>query len=204
MGIYEKHVLPWGINLAMRNPSLTAERAKFVPLATGTVLEIGIGSGLNIPFYSRGVKKLYALDPSERLRGMAARRAVGAPFAVEFIGLSAENIPLDGGAVDTVLTTWTLCGIEDAGRALKETRRVLKPGGKLVFVEHGRSPDAGVLAWQNRLTPMWKRIGGGCHLNRPIDAMIKQAGFSIDRIETGYIKGPRPFTFLFKGLASPD
>jgi ubiquinone/menaquinone biosynthesis C-methylase UbiE len=202
MGFYDTYILPYATHLAMNRKDLAAERATFVPLARGRVLEIGIGSGLNLPFYGAQVEHLFALDPSAELKRMAEKRARGVAFPVEFIGLSGEDIPLDDGAVDCVLTTWTLCTIPDAGAALGEMRRVLKPDGELVFVEHGRSPDARVLAWQNRLNPLWRPIAGGCNLNRAIDALIGEAGFNITRMEQGYMKGPKPMTYLYKGTAS--
>lgn len=201
MRIYEKYVLPKLVHLAMRQRRATAERRKFIPLASGTVLEIGIGSGLNLPFYGPTVRKLYALDPSRELWKMARRRVRKAPFPVEFLASSAERIPLADMTVDTVVTTWTLCTIPDPIRALTEMQRVLKPEGRLIFVEHGRSPDPGVLAWQDRLTPLWKRIGGGCHLNRPIDDLMVGAGLHVIQIERGYSRGPKPMTYLYKGLA---
>ncbi len=203
MGIYEDHVLPYIIHLAMNNQRAAEQREKFVPLAEGVVLEVGIGSGLNLPFYAGGVTRLYGLDPSPRLKRMAEKRVRAAPFPVEFIGLSGEDVPLDDGSIDTVLMTWTLCSIPDAAAVLGEMKRVLKPDGRLVFVEHGRAPESSVVAWQDRLTPTWKRFSGGCHLNRRIDELIRGAGFDIARLETCYIKGPRPLTFLYKGLARP-
>jgi len=201
MGFYERYILPYAIHLTMRRKDLRAERAALVPLARGRVLEIGVGSGLNFPFYGTQVEKLFALDPSAELRSMAEKRARQTPFPVEFIGLSGEDIPLDAAAVDTVLTTWTLCTIPDAAAALGEMRRVLKPDGELVFVEHGRSPEARVVAWQDRLNPLWRPLAGGCNLNRPIDRLIAEAGFSISRLEQGYIKGPKLLTYLYKGTA---
>ncbi len=201
MGFYDSYILPYATHLTMNRKDLAAERATFVPLARGRVLEIGIGSGLNFPFYGAQVEHLFALDPSAVLRRMAEKRARGSAFPVEFIGLSGEDIPLDDGAVDCVLTTWTLCTIPDALAALREMRRVLKPDGELVFVEHGRSPDARVLAWQNRLNPLWRPIAGGCNLNRAIDALIGEAGFNVTRLEQGYMKGPKPMTYLYKGVA---
>jgi ubiquinone/menaquinone biosynthesis C-methylase UbiE len=185
----------------MRKKIATAERRKFIPLASGTVLEVGVGSGLNLPFYGPKVQKLYALDPSRALWKMARKRVEEAPFPVEFLAASAERIPLEDTSVDTVVTTWTLCTIPDPLQALTDMRRVLKPEGRLIFVEHGHSPDPGVLAWQNRLTPVWKRIGGGCHLNRKIDDLIADAGFDIAQIDRGYSRGPKPMTYLYKGFA---
>ena len=201
MNVYEKYVLPKLIHWAMRQKLATAERRKLIPLASGTVLEVGVGSGLNLPFYGPQVHKLYALDPSRELWKMARQRVEEAPFPVEFLAASAERIPLEDMSVDTVVTTWTLCTIPNPRQALTDMRRVLKPEGRLIFVEHGHSPDPGVLAWQNRLTPVWKRIGGGCHLNRQIDDLIADAGFDITQIERGYSRGPKPMTYLYKGLA---
>jgi ubiquinone/menaquinone biosynthesis C-methylase UbiE len=203
MGFYQDHIVPPLINLAMRNKNLAAYRSRVVPAAEGRVLEIGIGSGLNLPFYSSSVEHLIELDPSPTLLAMA-RRAIGqGPSHIEFVEGSAEAIPLQNGTVDTVLTTWTLCSIPHAPRALREMHRVLKPGGHLLFVEHGRAPDPNVVWWQDRLTPMWKRIGGGCHLNRPIRSLIQEAGFQFDRFETGYMRGPKPMTFMYEGSARP-
>jgi ubiquinone/menaquinone biosynthesis C-methylase UbiE len=201
VSVYEKYVLPRLIHWAMRKKIATSERKRFIPLASGTVLDVGVGSGLNLPFYGPRVQKLYALDPSRALWKMARKRVPEAPFPVEFIAASAECIPLEDMSVDTVVTTWTLCTIPDPLQALTDMRRVLKPEGRLIFVEHGRSSGPGVLAWQNRLTPVWKRIGGGCHLNRKIDDLIADAGFNITQIDRGYSRGPKPMTYLYKGVA---
>lgn len=202
MGIYRTYVLPRLIDLVMRNKVDTAQRVQHIPLASGAVLEIGIGSGLNLPFYGPGVKKLYGLDPSVELWKLARRRVRNAPFSVEFLLSSGESIPLKDETVDTVVSTWTLCTIPAAARALAEIRRVLKPGGQFIFIEHGWSPDRRVLAWQNRLNPMWKRLAGGCNLNRKIDDLVVGGGFRITRIETGYSGGgPKPLTFLYRGIA---
>ncbi|MGH7419830.1 MAG: class I SAM-dependent methyltransferase [Candidatus Rokuibacteriota bacterium] len=201
MHIYEQYVLPRLIHLAMRNKAATAERAKFVPLASGTVLEVGVGSGLNLPFYGPKVRALFALDPSRELWTMARRRVARTPFPVEFLASSAERIPLGEMTVDTVVTTWTLCTIPKPAEALAEMRRVLKPEGQLIFVEHGRSPDRRVLAWQDRLTPVWARVAGGCHLNRTIDDLVVGAGFRVTEIERAYSRGPKAFSYLYKGVA---
>ncbi|MGH7318017.1 MAG: class I SAM-dependent methyltransferase [Candidatus Rokuibacteriota bacterium] len=201
MTIYEKYVLPRLIHLAMRNKAATAERAKFVPLASGTVLEVGAGSGLNVPFYGPKVRALFALDPSLELWTMARSRVANAACPVEFLASSAENIPLGEMTVDTVVTTWTLCTIQNPAKALTDMRRVMKPDGQLIFVEHGRSPDRRVLAWQDRLNPMWARVAGGCNLNRKIDDLIVDAGFCVTQIERAYSRGPKAFSYLYKGLA---
>ena len=203
MGFYQDQILPFVIDLAMRQRNLAAYRNRVVPAAEGRVLEIGIGSGLNLPFYTRKAERVIGLDPSPKLLSMARQAARQSMGAVEFLEGSAEAIPLADRSVDTVVTTWTLCSIPNASGALGEMRRVLKPGGRLLFVEHGRSPDPSVRRWQDVLTPVWKRIGGGCHLNRTIGALIEAAGFQFERIDTGYMRGPRPLTFMYEGSARP-
>lgn len=203
MGVYDRYILPHVINLAMRNRHLLPYRQRTIPTAAGRVLEIGIGSGLNLPFYSAHVHEIVGLEPAPRLTEMARDRADRTRIRTTFIQGFAEAIPLEGGSVDTVVTTWTLCSIPDVSAALREMRRVLTPTGKLLFVEHGQAPDESVRKWQDRLTPAWKCIGGGCHLNRPIRALVESAGFSIEQLQTGYMKGPRPMTFMYEGRARP-
>ena len=203
MGFYQEQIVPLLINLAMRQKNLAAYRGRVVPTAEGRVLEIGIGSGFNLPFYSSNVQQVIGLDPSPKLLGMARRARGSDSRPLELIEASAEKIPLEDASIDTVVTTWTLCSIPDAAGALAEMRRVLKPGGRLLFVEHGRSPDPNVILWQNRLTPVWKCLGGGCHLNRAIGALIEGAGFQFDRYETGYMPGPKPMAFMYEGAARP-
>ncbi|MCZ4092534.1 class I SAM-dependent methyltransferase [Sinorhizobium psoraleae] len=202
MGIYRDVILPKLCDRSMRNDRLHPYRRRVIGAAAGRVLEIGAGSGLNLPFYRTTVREVLALEPSPSLLEMA-RRAPHSGVRVDFIEASAEAIPLDDGSVDTVVTTWTLCTIPGADAALSEMRRVLRPEGTLLFVEHGLSPDRGVRWCQNCLTPIWRRIGGGCHLNRPIRSMIEGAGFRIDRVETGYMAGPKPMTFMYEGSARP-
>jgi ubiquinone/menaquinone biosynthesis C-methylase UbiE len=203
VGFYQEQIVPLLINLAMRQKNLAAYRRRVVPTAEGRVLEIGIGSGVNLPFYSSSVEQVIGLDPSPKLLAMARRASASGSRRVELIEGSAEKIPLENAAVDTVVTTWALCSIPDAAGALTEMRRVLKPSGRLLFVEHGRSPDPDVVWWQDRLTPIWKRLGGGCHLNRTIRSLIEGAGFQFDRYETGYMPGPKPLTFMYEGAARP-
>ena len=203
MGFYADHIVPVLINLSMRQKNLALYRGRVVPAAERRVLEIGIGSGLNLPFYSRNVQQVIGLDPSPKLLAMARRVKGSSSGPVEFIEGSAEDIPIENASVDTVVTTWTLCSIPDAPLALREMRRVLTPAGRLLFVEHGRAPDTSVAWWQDRLTPIWKRIGGGCHLNRAIAMLIEGAGFRFDRLETGYMRGPKPMTFMYEGSARP-
>jgi ubiquinone/menaquinone biosynthesis C-methylase UbiE len=185
----------------MRQRNLTAYRSRVVPAAEGQVLEIGIGSGLNLPFYTRNVRHVIGLDPSPKLLSMARGNLRLGLRPVEFVEGSAEAIPLENGSVDTVVTTWTLCSVPNAGRTLREMSRVLKPTGRLLFVEHGRAPDPNVQWWQDRLTPIWKRLGGGCHLNRAIKVLIEDAGFRFERLDTGYMRGPKPMSFMYEGSA---
>lgn len=203
MGLYSDFILPSLTDLAMRNKQLLPFRERVIGAAEGRVLEIGVGSGRNLPFYRSTVSELLALEPSAKLVAMA-RGTAHPRVSVNFLEASAEAIPLDNGTVDTVVTTWTLCSIPRGAAALREMRRVLRPGGRLLFAEHGLAPDGRVRWWQDRLTPAWQRISGGCHLNRPIRSMIEDAAFRIDRIETGYMPGPKPMTFMYEGSAQPD
>jgi len=203
MGIYETWVLPRLTDLAMRNREATRYRSQVVPRARGRVLEIGVGSGLNLAFYGPEVESLTALDPSEELLRMAGRKAQGARFPVEFRNCSSENIPADDAAFDTVVSTWTLCTIPDPLQALREMKRVLKPGGTLLFVEHGLAPEHSVRVWQERLNPVWRRITGGCNLNRRIDELVRAAGLTITRLESEYARGLRPMSYIYCGEAGP-
>jgi ubiquinone/menaquinone biosynthesis C-methylase UbiE len=204
MGFYHDVILPRLCHLSMRNRRLVPYRERVIAAAEGRVLEIGIGSGLNLPFYGASVRQILGVEPSPRLVAMAKGKADASATPVMLVEGSAEAMPFDDASIDTVVTTWTLCTIPHATAALAETRRVLKPGGRLLFVEHGLSPDAGVRRWQNRLTPAWRTISGGCHLNRPIRALIEAAGFRIERLETGYMPaGPKPMTFMYEGAARP-
>ena len=200
-GLYNRFVLPRLINVAMQRDDATRLRAAYVPGATGTVLEVGIGSGLNLPHYAPGVRHLYGIDPSAELLAMADAQTSSAAFPVDLSRQSAERIQLADATVDTVVVTWSLCSIENPGAALGEIRRVLKPGGRFIFVEHGLAPDAQVQRWQNRLTPVWRRLAGGCHLNRPIADLIRESGFAITDLKTEYLPGPRPMTFMYEGIA---
>jgi ubiquinone/menaquinone biosynthesis C-methylase UbiE len=203
MGLYQDQIVPLLINLTMRRRDFAAYRSRVIPAADGRVLEIGIGSGFNLPFYPRDVEHLIGLDPSPKLLSMARRNLRPNTPSVELVEGSAEAIPLESNSVDTVVTTWTLCSIPDAARALREMHRVLRPTGRLLFIEHGRAPTANVRWWQDRLTPAWKCIGGGCHLNLAIQSLIEDAFFRFDRFETGYMRGPKPLTFMYEGTARP-
>ena len=203
MGLYAKHILPRMIDRACSAEPVARQREKVVPLAEGTVLEIGIGSGLNLPYYDAAkVEKVIGLDPAEEMLAMARARAAEAAFPVEHLALAGEEIPLEDNSVDTVLVTYTLCTIVDVAAALAGMRRVLKPGGRLIFCEHGLAPDAGVRRVQNLINPLWRRIGGGCNVNRDIPGLLGQGGFVIDGLETIYLPGtPRFGGFNYWGTA---
>ena len=201
MGFYAKHVLPRVIDLVMRDKETTRIRADVIPRARGVVLEVGIGSGLNLPFYSASVSRVYGVDPSLELQQMARKRSATAPVGVAFLAQTAEErLPLDDHSIDTIVMTWTLCSIPDASKALQQVKRVLKPTGQLIFVEHGLAPDVGVKSWQKRINPIWKRIAGGCNLNRKIDDLIGAADFEIIELTTTYLSRPRPLTYTYQGV----
>jgi ubiquinone/menaquinone biosynthesis C-methylase UbiE len=202
MGLYEKYILPKVTDFLCSAKPIMYQRKKVVPLAKGRVLEIGIGSGLNFPFYdSSKVEYIWGLDPSPQIRKMAEKRAIDMQFEVEFIDLSGDEIPLESNSVNTVLVTYTLCIIPDVIQALNEMGRVLMTEGELVFCEHGLAPDEDIRRWQNRMNPIWKRMGGGCNLNRAIPDLIEQGGFKINKIETMYIPGWKPASFNYWGSA---
>jgi len=199
---YERHVLPWLVDIACSVQPVWRQRQKVVPLAQGRVLEIGIGTGLNLEHYDQArIEKIVGLDPGLEMHPKARRRSRLAGLEVELVGLSAERIPYDDRSFDTVLVTYALCTIADPLAALKEMRRVLKPEGRLVFCEHGLAPDASVRRWQARLTPLWARVAGGCHLDRDIPGLLKAAGFRSVDIEQMYLPGPRPLTCNYWGTA---
>ncbi len=203
MGFYRDRVVPYLVHASMRQDTFGAYRRRLIPAAEGRVLEVGVGSGLNLPLYGTSTTHVVGLDPSTKLLSMARDAIREAHVPIELVEGSGERLPLDDDSIDTIVTTWTLCTIPDVSRALQEMRRVLRASGRLLFVEHGRAPEARVVRWQDRLTPLWKRIGGGCHLNRPIGALIEESGFRLERMETGYMKGPKPMTFMYEGSARP-
>jgi len=199
---YERHVLPWLVDLACGVPVVRRQRQKVVPLARGRVLEVGIGTGLNLAHYDKArVQAIVGLDPGVELHPLARRRNRIAGLELKLIGSSAERIPCDSRSFDTVLVTYSLCTISDPLAALREMRRVLKPEGHLLFCEHGRAPEASVRRWQDRLTPAWARLAGGCHLNRDIPALLVQAGFDAVELQQMYLPGPRAFTYNYWGTA---
>jgi ubiquinone/menaquinone biosynthesis C-methylase UbiE len=204
MGFYDRHILPRFLNAAMSAKPITYQRKKVVPRASGRVLEIGFGAGHNLPFYDAGkVSRIWALEPAKEMRDRAAERVAASPIALEFLDLPGEQIPLDNEAADTVLVTYTLCSIPDVAKALGEMRRVMKDDGRMIFCEHGEAPDEGVRRWQKSLTPVWKAIGGGCHLARPIPGLISDAGFRVEGLETMYLPStPRFAGFNYWGNAT--
>ncbi len=202
MSIYEDRVLPRLINLACSSRPTRKQREKIVPRAYGDVLEIGFGSGLNLPHYDRDkVRRVFGLEPSDGMRRSAARNIETSSLDVELIDLPGEEIPLDDNSVDSVLVTYTLCTIPDAIAALRGMRRVLKPGGHLFFCEHGKAPDAGVYRWQQRLNGIWSRFSGGCNINRDIPELLYKGGFTIEDDNRMYIPGIRALSYNFWGAA---
>ncbi|MCB1685700.1 MAG: class I SAM-dependent methyltransferase [Pseudomonadales bacterium] len=201
MGLYENHVLPKLIDLACSQPPMTELRARYVPRASGDVLEIGIGSGLNLSHYGDDVRSITGLDPAAALTERARARAGRIRPDVEILQISGEEIPADDARFDSIVCTWTLCSIPNVYRALREMHRVLKPGGNFYFVEHGLAPDGNVRSWQRRIEPLWKIIGGGCHLTREADRLIQDAGFQLPELESGYQPGPRWAAYMSHGVA---
>jgi ubiquinone/menaquinone biosynthesis C-methylase UbiE len=204
MGLYARYLLPRLTHLAMSHEQLRPYRERVIASATGRVLEIGIGSGLNLPLYGGAVEEVVGIDISPELLAMAERAvATSRPANIRLLEGTAERLPLDDRSVDTVVVTWALCSIPDPIAAISEARRVLRPGGSLRFVEHGRSPDTGVAKWQDRLTPLWSRCSGGCQLNRKTDDLVRSTGFRLTALATGYARGPRPMAFMYEGQAEP-
>jgi ubiquinone/menaquinone biosynthesis C-methylase UbiE len=188
--------------VALRGAEFDSARARVCGGLGGEVLEVGFGSGRNVPHYPADVTRVRAVDPATVGRELAAPRVAASAVPVEYVGLDGEELPVDDESVDHVLTTWTLCTIPDVERALAEMRRVLRPGGSLHFVEHGRAPDPRIARWQDRLTPIQRRVFGGCHLNRAIDHLIEGAGLRMADLDTYFARGPKPFGYMFEGVAT--
>jgi len=203
MGFYARRILPRIIDLACGMEAVTRQRARLVPQAGGVVLEVGMGPGHNLRHYDpTRITRLIGLDPSASSMAMAARRAAGLGLAVEFLCLDGESIPLAAASVDTVVLTYTLCTIPDPTAALVRMRAVLKPGGRLLFAEHGRAPDPRVARRQDRLTPIWKRLFGGCHLDRDIPGLLRGAGFRLEAIDAAYLpRAPKFAGYNYLGTA---
>jgi ubiquinone/menaquinone biosynthesis C-methylase UbiE len=202
MGIYEDRILPRVIDVALGGRELGELRRRVASGLSGDVLEVGFGSGRNVPFYPPEVRQVQAVEPASQGRVLAQSRLAASPVPVDFVGLDGQDLPLKSSSVDHVLVTWTLCTIPDVERALGEMRRVLRPGGSLHFLEHGRSPDPSVARWQDRLTPVQRRVFGGCHLNRPIRDLIAAVGFDVRRLDHYYLKGPKCFGYMYEGVAA--
>jgi ubiquinone/menaquinone biosynthesis C-methylase UbiE len=204
MGWYDDHVLPHVINVVMNNKQTREIRARVCSGLAGEVVEIGFGTGHNLPFVPPQVSRLRAVEPSQRSVALAEKRVAAAPFPVEVVGVDGQRIPIDDESADHVLCTWSLCTIPDPGAAVAEMRRVLRPGGSLHFVEHGRAPQDKVRRWQDRLNGFQQRVAGGCNLNRDISGLIESGGFRIDRMDNFYAKGePKPIGYIYEGVASP-
>ena len=204
MGLYDTYVLPHLIDLACGSGDIAKQRSKIIPRAHGRVLEVGMGPGLNLPFYDRSsVEFVWGLDPSEGMRRKAAAALEATDLEVRWLDLPGEEIPLEDHSVDTVVLTYTLCTIPDWERALGQMRRVLKPGGHLLFSEHGEAPDEAVRRWQHRIDPVWTRLAGGCHITRPIPQLIESAGFDFVDVESAYLPGPKISSYHSSGMARP-
>jgi ubiquinone/menaquinone biosynthesis C-methylase UbiE len=204
VGWYTDQVVPRAIDLLMRDSETARVRNRVAASLDGEVLEVGFGSGLNVPHYPAGITRVRAVDPATVGRKLAARRTAASPVPVDFVGLDAQRLPVADGSVDHVLCTWTLCTIPDVKRALAEIGRVLRPGGSLHFAEHGLAPDPKVARLQHRFTPLQRRVAGGCHLDRPIDKLIAGSGLAFERLETYYMRGPKAWCYTFEGSAVKD
>jgi len=204
MSFWADRVLPRLVEKACRSPVILEERKRWVPRAHGEVLEVGVGSGLNLAFYDAArVGKVTGIDPSAPLLGRAAARASEAPVPVELIRGRAEALPFPDRAFDSAVVTYSLCSVDDPARALAEVRRVLRPGGELVFVEHGLARDAGTRRWQRWLTPIWRRVGGGCRLDRDMAAILRDAGYHAADLSADYTEGARWLSYTFQGVVRP-
>lgn len=201
MGFYEDRVLPRFVDVALGGRAFADLRARVASGLKGEVLEVGFGSGRNVPHYPSAVSRVRAVDPATYGRTLAAKRVAASPVPVEYVGLDGEELPLPDASVDHVLSTWTLCTIPGVDAALGEIRRVLRPGGALHFIEHGRAPEPKVARVQDRLTPIQRRLFGGCHLNRRIDELVTAGGLEIERIENFFMRGPKAFGYMFEGVA---
>ena len=203
MGLYNKYILPKFINCACGSKPIDYQRGKLVPYAKGIVLDIGIGSGLNIPFYNKSnINHLYGLDPSPELLEIAMKVAKTHELDIEFLECGAESIPLADDSIDTIVITYTMCTIPDISLSNAEMFRVLKPNGKLLFCEHGLAPYKRVAKWQKIINPVWNKIAGGCNLNRDIPKLIQSSGLKISEIEEMYLPSTPKFAgYNYWGIA---
>lgn len=204
MGLWNDQLLPRLVHRAMGTRTFQSWRPRCVSSARGRVLEIGFGSGLNLPHYGSEVRELLAVEPSATARRLAAAAIERARFPVLWAGLDGSRLEIEDSSVDTVVSTWTLCTIPDVTRALLESRRVLAPGGRLLLLEHGRSDNARVAGWQRRANPVQGFLCGGCQLDRPIPELVRSAGFEFDRLDCFKLPGPRVWSTSFLGSAYPD
>ena len=202
MGFYREQILPRLTDLALRGQEAARLRARATAGLSGEVLEVGFGSGLTMPYYPPAVTRVRAVEPSAVARKLAATRVAASAVPVDYAGVDAQALPLEDASIDHVVSILTLCSIPDAQRALAEIRRVLRPGGAFHFVEHGLSPEETVARWQHRLTPLQRRLFGGCHINRPIDRLVARAGLELTRLDNYYLNGPRAFGYMFDGVAT--
>lgn len=204
MGFYSRRVFPFLLDRTLSRPALGEQRKRVLAGVSGEVLELGFGTGLNLPHYPTAVRKVTAVDPNPGMGARALRRIQASPILVERRVLGGERLPFPDASFDAVVSTWTLCSIPDAGAALREARRVLRPHGKLHFLEHGLAPDPGVQAWQRRLAPLFYYLGDGCRPDRDIGTLVSDAGFKLETLERFYLhEGPRVGTSLYLGLARP-
>ena len=202
MNLYEQYVLPRLIDMVCGMGDVMKARSRIVPQAVGEVLEIGLGTGLNLPFYRPDrVVSIMGVDPAAQMQALAARRAAACTIPVDMIAVDIQGIHAADDRFDTLVMTFTLCSIADPFPALREMRRVLKPGGRLLFCEHGLAPDESVRRWQQRVTPLWRPLAGGCHLNRDIPQLLRESGFRIGDLSSEYLPGPRPLTYIYSGWA---
>ncbi len=202
MSFYADHILPRCTNLLLSGRQFTKIRSRVASGLTGDVLEVGFGSGLNVPHYPSDVNRVLAVDPALVGRKLAAGRVSASPVPVEYVGVDGASLPLESATIDHVLVTWSLCTIPEVDEALAEVYRILRPGGQLHFVEHGLAPEPQVAKWQDRLTPLQRRVAGGCHLNRPIDHLIEGAGLAVIELDTYQLGGPKPMSYMYEGVAT--
>ena len=202
MGFYAKHVLPLCLDKACSVGPIDKQRAKIIPRAKGRILEIGIGSGLNLPHYVPSqVDSVIGVDPDDHIWRRSQMRREAAPFPVERIGLSGEDIPMATDSADTVVVTYSLCTIPDPVKALREMRRILKPGGEILFCEHGQAPDRNIANWQARIDPIWSKLAGGCQSGRDIPSLITEAGLTTTELHQSYVPGPKVLSYNYWGRA---